>query len=288
MDNKKNDNIIENKDKNKIYLKELKDKLMKDYKETKYIIEKNYEKKLHNDISLIINYEFDEDEYINIVHNTRLYTELASYIIKDFVLKIINITNRYLSEKHNINNFALRKRNDITEYDNFMNKLNNLKGTKDEELIKWISLEFLDKVEFIESTLLIDCIDKFLRVEKITTNLENKLEQYISVEDYDIVEVIQLFYDFKDKLSKNNFIGDKNKLNKVMLKVLSKDNYNWIPEENKIEKKVHYRHEKKKITETNTYMVNYEFEEYDSEDFGEDDDFSKRIIFHKGENLNEY
>ena len=67
----------------------------------------------------------------------------------------------------------------------------------------------MDLVDYLNSTLYIADEDKFIRFMKITKNYKKKIEK-LKTKSNDklyIINIIQSFTDFKDKLLKNKFIG---------------------------------------------------------------------------------
>lgn len=240
-------------------LEELKDRLMREYYDSKYNINSKYEEELHNELSIIFNYIFEE-EVDNYVHKMRLYSKLSLLMIRDFILDIMHIVNNYISEKYHIQNFELKNRNEDILLKKFHSKMESIKNTKDERLIRWVTDELLEQTDFIESTFFINHTDEFLRVEKILTNSKRELEELnFTIEPRYIINIIQIFYNFKDKLKKNNFIGENNRIIKIILNEITKENNEWEIKNNKAEKQVKYYFDDKEILEERKISVKDQF-----------------------------
>lgn len=247
-------------------LEEIKEKLMREYKENKFNINSEDEKKFHNELSIIFNYEFDIDNE-NYIHRISLYNLISSMIIKNYILDIIHHANKYLSEKYNINNLKFKELKDKSVIKRFQSEISIIKNERDENLIKWISHEVIEQTEFIESTIFIDHLDKFIRTEKITNNSKRKLkEMEISNKSNYVLNLFDIFYNFKDKLLKNNIIGKNNKVKLLILNSKKNKNNNWkIESENKISQKKYYTFEDHQITEERKVTLKNKYVKTDSE-----------------------
>lgn len=240
-------------------LEELKDRLMREYYNNKYDINSKYEEELHNELSIIFNYIFEE-EVDNYVHKMRLYSKLSLLMIRDFTLDIMHLVNDYISKKYHIQNFELKNRDDNTLLKKFHSKMKSIKNTKDERLIKWVTDELLEQTDFIESTFFVNHTDEFLRVEKIIDNSKKELKELdFTLESRYIINIIQIFYNFKDKLKKNNFIGENNKIKKIILNEITKENSEWEIKNNKAEKQVKYYFNDKEFLEERKISVKDQF-----------------------------
>lgn len=247
-------------------LEEFKEKLIREYNENKFNMNSEDEKKFHNELSIIFNYEFDSGNE-NYIHRISLYNLISSMIIKNYTLDIIHHANKYLSEKYNINNLKFNELKDKSVIEKFQSELSIIKNERDEKLIKWISHELIEQTEFFESTLFIDHIDKFIRTEKITNNSKRKLEELEISNKYNYaLKLFDIFYNFKDKLLKNNIIGKNNKVKLLILNSKRNKNNNWkIESKNEISQKRHYTFEDHQITEERKVSLQNKYVKTESE-----------------------
>lgn len=260
---------------------DLKAKLVKNQQQNKYILEDDVEEKIHNNISFIYNYE---SQFGNDKEKTILFTRLSLILIEDLTLQIMENINRYISNKYNKSNFKLKNRSKKDDYRNFSTFLENeIKNSKDEKIIRWVTLEFLEKLEFIESTLLIENEEKFLRLEKIVSNYKKSIDDIESIENIKTaIELIQNFYDLQDKLYKNKFIGELNRLAKKIFKAMSDENNNWeMDDHNRNKIKREYKLDDKIIKEM--YEINKNTERKDNSDFEKSEEIEKDIFIPEGE-----
>jgi len=260
---------------------DLKAKLVKNQQQNKYILEDDVEEKIHNNISFIYNYE---SQFGNDKEKTILFTRLSLILIEDLTLQIMENINRYISNKYNKSNFKLKNRSKKNDYRKFSTFLETeIKNSKDEKLIRWVTLEFLEKLEFIESTLLIENEEKFLRLEKIVSNYKKSIDDIESIENIKTaIELIQNFYDLQDKLYKNKFIGELNRLAKKIFKAMSDENNNWeMDDHNRNKIKREYKLDDKIIKEM--YEINKNTERKDNSDFEKSEEIEKDIFIPEGE-----
>ena len=254
--------------------------LEKNYQQEKYILDDEIEEKIHNNISFIYNYE---SEFGTDKENTILFTRLSLILIEDLTLRLIKNINKYISNKCNMSNFKLRNRRETDNYQEFLSSLETkIIDSNDEKIIKWVTLEFLEKLEFIESTLLIENEEKFLRLERIVSNYKKNIDEIESIENKKIVvNLIQDFYDFKDKLYKNKFIGEFNRLYKKIFKAISDEDKDWEINDHRNKIKREYKLDDNIIKEM--YEINKTAEgELDSE-FEESEEIKKDISIPEGE-----
>lgn len=260
---------------------DLKAKLVKNQQQNKYILEDDVEEKIHNNISFIYNYE---SQFGNDKEKTILFTRLSLILIEDLTLQIMENINRYISNKYNKSNFKLKnriKKNDYRKFSTFLET--EIKNSKDEKIIRWVTLEFLEKLEFIESTLLIENEENFLRLEKIVSNYKKSIDDIESIENIKTaIELIQNFYDLQDKLYKNKFIGELNRLAKKIFKAMSDENNNWeMDDHNRNKIKREYKLDDKIIKEM--YEINKNTERKDNSDFEKSEEIEKDIFIPEGE-----
>lgn len=174
-------------------------KLQENNEINKYKINSKFTGKYHDKISHIYNYDKT---------SPRLFTFLADNIIDDIVLDILNDINEYLEEKLDIENIKFTEK-DTEKYSKYQQSLKNSINEPEIKLLKWANTEFMDLVDYLNSTLYIADEDKFIRFMKITKNYKKKIEKLKTKSDDKlyIINIIQSFTDFKDKLIKNKFIG---------------------------------------------------------------------------------
>lgn len=273
--------MIDNKNKT-FSIEELDKRLLEKYRENKYIIDDHYEEELYNKISIVYNYRFNTENREDIVNKTNLYTQLALYILNDFILYVLQNINKYISKKHQIEDFRLNQKRNYEVYSDFINELQNITDTKEEKLIKWTYLSCLNEITQMESTLFIVEEDQLIRFEKITSNTKRKLkslEESIENEEY-VIALIQNFYEYRDKLKKNKFIGKKNRVRKNILKAISKDNDEWTVSKDKTEIKRIVQYEEERYIEKS--IVKFQRQEF-KEGKGYKKRIQKNIILNKGE-----
>lgn len=269
-------------DKNCISIEDLNKRLMERYKENKYIVDEEYENELYNKISLIYNFRLNNNnEEEAKIYKTNLYTKLALHILNNFMLDILQKVNEFISEKYEIDNFILSNKNDFKLYNRFIDQLENIIDTKEEDIIKWTFVSFLDEIDFMETTLFITEEDQLIRFEKISGNIKRKIEKSKNNNNNKyIILLIQYFYEYKDKLYKNKFIGKTNLLFKKYLKAISQDNDEWKISKDKKEISSFIQYEEKKYVEKSTIKCRHE-------DFVEGKRFKANISLDKGDSNEE-
>ncbi|MBM7558132.1 hypothetical protein JOC47_003002 [Halanaerobacter jeridensis] len=168
--------------------------------------------------------------------------------------------NEYISKKNEINNFEMNNRDNDDLFQNFMEQLEDIKNSEDEKVIDWLHQEVFNQHKVIEATLLIDCVDKFLRLEKIISNVKKDISNLnLEKNEKYFIELIQYFYDFYDKLSKNNIIKDSNRLIKTIIRNINEEDnkFEVLNDEGvKIQQKFNYNTgDDLKVTQTETIEV---------------------------------
>ncbi|MCK8827023.1 hypothetical protein MWH25_04575 [Natroniella acetigena] len=228
------------------FLEEFKNRLKRKCLKDKYIMNDEYEEKLHNNISIIFNYKFNQSNEGELDYKIEFYNELSSFIIKDFALYIIYVINKYISNKYEINDFEMKKRNRIKSIEQFRSKIENI-NPEDEKMIEWVYLKLMKETKFMERTIIAKNIEDFLRIEKIVSNTKRRIDELDLIKEHkNRIEIIQNFYNCKDKLLKNNFIGHKNKLIKY-----AQEN-DWKVRNEEIQAKFNYQVDDIPLTETRT------------------------------------
>lgn len=263
-----------NCDNKNITINDFRNKLIQNYLIDKFNINEEYEMKLYNDISIIVNYKFN-NSHKDSIYESKIYTELSLVMIKDFELCILKKINEFIANKYKIDNNILSTRNNNVAYEKFINKINGINDKKDEKLFEWVYLELFEQMKNIETLILVSSFDKFLRVEKIVSNSKKNIE-HIQMESNSkcIIDIIQVFYDFKDKLCKNEFVQDSNRVHKILYDVIGRENHdNWRVENGGITKEVSYVYKTLNCIETKITKIQ-------SKDFYKEKD-KNMILFRK-------
>lgn len=198
--------LEENKECLEIIPEELKERFLA-AQSNKYKIDKECADKIHNNISLIVHYNKIKN------HNKyKLFTLLAQYIIDDFVVRLINRCNDYLTSIYDIKNICLEDIESKEGLDKFKAKLESI----NQPWLTWFYKDFFKEQESIANDLLVNSIEDVVRIKKIGSNILKKIDRKDKKSSEYIAFLCQAIYQFSDKLKMNNFVKEQNSLLKEL------------------------------------------------------------------------